>query len=138
MTKLSVTFTRAEFGDAADIVAAEIEQHQMLGPFLRVGQQFGFQRLVFLVRRAAPAGAGERADGDLAVAQPHQDFRAAADHGEAAEIEEEQERRRVDPPQRAIQRERRQRERHREALAGHHLEHVAGGDVFLARARPRP
>ena len=67
-----------------------------------------------------------------AVAQPHQDFRAAADDREAAEIEEEQERRRVDPPQRAIQREGRQREGHREALARHDLEDVAGGDVFLA------
>ena len=60
------------------------------------------------------------------------------DHREAAEIEEEQERRRIDPPQRAVQRERRQRERHREALARHDLEGVAGGDVLLRRSAPRP
>ena len=35
---------RADLGDAADVVAAEIEQHQMLGALLRVGEQ--------LVRRA--------------------------------------------------------------------------------------
>ena len=28
---------RADFGDPADVVAAEIQQHQMLGPLLRIG-----------------------------------------------------------------------------------------------------
>ena len=96
----------AELGDPAHIVAAEIEQHQVLGPLLRIGQQLPLQRLVLLGRRAPAAGAGERADGHHAVAQTHQDLRAGADDGEAAEIEEEQEGRRVDPPQRAVQRER--------------------------------
>ena len=48
-------FDGADFRDAADIVAAEIEQHQMLGALFGIGQQFGFQRLVFVRtwRRAA-------------------------------------------------------------------------------------
>ena len=104
----------------------------MLGPLLRIGQQFRLQRLVLLVRRAAPPRARERADRHRAVAQAHQHLGARSHHGEAAEIEEEQERRRVDPPQRAVQRERRQHERHREALADHDLERVARGDVVLA------
>jgi len=29
---------RADLGDAADVVASEVEQHQMLGSFLRVGE----------------------------------------------------------------------------------------------------
>ena len=59
---------RADLGDAADIVAAEIEQHQMLGALLRIGQQFVFQRLVLVRRRAARARAGDRADGhDIAA-----------------------------------------------------------------------
>ena len=75
--------------------------------------------------------AGQRADGDLAVAHAHQDLGAGAHQREAAEVEIEQERRGVGAAQRAIERERRQRERHREALRQHHLEDVAGGDVLL-------
>ncbi len=58
---------RADLGDAADIVAAEIEQHQMLGALLGIGQQFRFERLILVRRRAARPGAGDRADGDDAV-----------------------------------------------------------------------
>ena len=45
----------AELGDAADVVAAEVEQHQVLGALLRVGEQLGLERCVLLVawRRAA-------------------------------------------------------------------------------------
>ena len=64
----------ADLGDAADIVAAEIEQHQMLGALLRIGEQFLFERLVFVRRRAARARAGDRADGHGAIAQPSPEF----------------------------------------------------------------
>ncbi len=60
----------ADLGDAADIVAAEVEQHQVLGALLRIGQQLGFERLVLVRRRAARTRAGDRADGDRAVAAP--------------------------------------------------------------------
>ena len=81
----------------------------MLGPFLRVGQQVGLQRAVLLGGGAARAGAGDRADRDLAVAHPHEDLGAGADHLEAAEVEEEHEGRGVRAPQRAVEREGRQR-----------------------------
>ncbi len=71
---------RADLGDAADVVAAEVEQHQMLGLLLGVGQQLLGQPRV--LGRVAPRGAcaGDRPDGDLAVAQPHQDLGARPDH----------------------------------------------------------
>ena len=75
MKKLSVTLHVAGLGDAADIVAAEIDQHQMFGAFLGIGHQFLGQRLVFFRRLAARARAGDGPDGDHAVAQAHQDFR---------------------------------------------------------------
>ena len=53
---------RADLGDAADVVAAEIEQHQMLGALLGVGEQLGGERGVLGRRLAAPARAGDRAD----------------------------------------------------------------------------
>ncbi len=129
---------RPKLRDAADIVAAEVEQHQVLRPLLRIAEQFGLERLVLVVRRAAPPRAGQRPDRDDAVAQPDQNFGRRTDHGEAAEIEEEQERCRVDPAQRAVEREGRQRERRRKALARHDLEGVAGKNVFPAPARPPP
>ena len=45
----------ADLGDAADVVAAEVEQHQMLGALLGIGQQLVGERLVLVpaLRRAA-------------------------------------------------------------------------------------
>ncbi len=80
---------------------------------------------------AAAAGAGDGADGDGVVAQADEDLRRGAHQREAAEVEIDQERRRVDPPQRAVEREGRQGERRLEALGEHHLEDVAGADVLL-------
>ena len=45
---------RADRGDAADVVAAEIEQHQVLGALLRIGEQ------AVGVRRASSAGVAPR------------------------------------------------------------------------------
>ena len=58
---------RADLGDPADIVAAEVQQHQVLGALLGVGEQLLFQRLVLLRGGAAAARAGDRPDGDRAV-----------------------------------------------------------------------
>ena len=90
MKNWSVTLTRADLGDAADVVAAEVEQHQVLGAFLGIGEQLLLQRLVLVRGRAARAGAGDRPDGDGAVAHAHQDLGARADDREAAEVEVEQ------------------------------------------------
>ncbi len=64
-------------------------------------------------------------------AELDQDFRARSGDGEPAEVEKIEKGRRIDPPQRAVERERRQRERRLEALRQHDLENIAGGDVFL-------
>ena len=124
-------FDRADLGDAADIVAAEIEQHQMLGAFLGIGEKLSLERLILVRRRAAPARAGDRADGDGAAGRLDQNFGARSGDREAAEIEKIQIRRRIDPAQRAVKRKRRQRERRLEALRQHDLKNIAGGDVFL-------
>ena len=134
MKNWSVTLTVPIRGDAADVVAAEIEQHQMLGALLRIGEQLGLERLVLVRGGAARAGAGDRADGDGAAAHLDQDFRARSGDREVAEVEEIEIGRGIDPPQRAIERERRQLERRLEALRQHDLEDVAGGDVFLGGA----
>ena len=121
----------AHFGNPADIVAAKIEQHQMLGALLGIGQQLIGERLILFGRCPAWPCAGNRPDGDLAVANPDQNLGARSDHGEAAEIQIIEEGGGIDPAQRPIKREGGERERRLEALAQHHLKDVAGGNVVL-------
>ena len=51
---------RARLGDAADVVAAEVDQHDVLGALLLVGEQARGQRFVLLGRVAARHRAGDR------------------------------------------------------------------------------
>ena len=67
---------------------------------------------------------------------PDEDLGAGADHLEAAEVEVEHVGRGVGAPQRAVEREGRQVEGLRPALARHDLEDVAGADVAPSPARP--
>src|SRR3546814_15830743 len=61
---------RADLADPADIVAAGVEQHQVLRPFLRIAQQPGGEALALVRRVAAAAGAGGGPDRPGAVARP--------------------------------------------------------------------
>src|SRR6185503_7596507 len=76
---------RADLDDPADVVSSEVEQHQMLRALLGIGKQPFGERLVFLRSRAAANGAGNRANGDDAVAHAHENLRARSDDGEAWE-----------------------------------------------------
>ncbi len=114
----------ARAADAADVIAAQIQQHQMLGPFLGIGQQFGLQSLVLGLGRAPRAGARQRPDGDAAVLQPHQNLGAGARHLEAAEVQIEQIGRGVLAPQRAVEGEWIARPLRRQTVAEHHLEDI--------------
>ncbi len=122
---------RPDFRDAADVVTAKIEQHEMFGALLRIGQELGRERLV-LARAFSPRpGACDRSDDNLALAHPHQDFRARANDLEAAEVEKAEVGGWVDPPQRAVKRKCWQVEAACEPLRQHNLERVAGGDIVL-------
>mmetsp|Transcript_2847 Transcript_2847/g.7386 ORF Transcript_2847/g.7386 Transcript_2847/m.7386 type:complete len:553 (-) Transcript_2847:517-2175(-) len=123
-------------GDAADVVAGQVDQHQVLGAFLGIGLELGLQRLVAFGRAATRAGAGQRADRDLAAAVArmllaHQDLRAGADDLEVAEIVEVHIGAGVQRPQRPVQRDRLGLEGLGQALADDDLHQVAGGDVVL-------
>ena len=58
----------------ADIVAAEIEQHQVFGALLLVLEQFLGKRFVLSRRGTAASRAGNGSDGDLAITDPDQNF----------------------------------------------------------------
>src|SRR3984893_2495139 len=90
--------------DAPHIVAAEIEQHQMLGAFLFVRQELRRQTFVLGLRLAAPAGARDGPDGDFSAPHAHQDFRTRTDDLERSKIEVAEKRRGVDSPQRPVER----------------------------------
>ena len=89
----------ADFGDTADVVAAQVQQHQMFSQFLRIAKQVFGQGFIFSGRGTALTGTGKGAQGDAAIADTHQNLGAGADHLKIAEIQIEQIRRRVEPPQ---------------------------------------
>jgi hypothetical protein len=68
-------------GDAhpAQIVAAQIDQHQVLRAFLLVGQQLLLEQLILLLGGAAPSGTGDRVRGGPAVLHGDQRLRTGAD-----------------------------------------------------------
>ena len=84
-----IDLNRADFGYTPDIIASQIQQHQMLGALFFISQQLGANGFVFGQRRAAFAGACNRADIDLAVFHPDQHFRAGPDNGEVAHVQKE-------------------------------------------------
>ena len=103
----------------------------MLGELLGIGHQIPSQDLVLGLVGAPPPCARDRAHRHRAIAQADQDLGARAHQRVVAEVEEEQERGRIEPAQRAVERERRQAELEVEPLRGDHLEDVAGADVLL-------
>ena len=92
---------------STDVVAAEIEQHQMFGALLWVGEQRGAVLGVFDGRFSARASASYRTDGHFAAARANQYFGRRTDDGKAGQVEEVKKRRRVDPTQCAVEIDRR-------------------------------
>ena len=121
----------ADFDHTADVVAMQVDQHEMFGELLRVAEQLLFKRRVLFWCAAARPRASQRPRGDDAVFEPNQYLRRRPDDLEIAEIQEEQIGRGVEMAQRAIDVEWRQGEFHRHALRQHHLHHIAIDDVPL-------
>ena len=113
-----------------EVVAAEVDEHHVLGALLLVGEQLRGDAAVGLGVVAARARARDRARGDAAARDGQQRLRAGAGDLEVLEVEEVHVRRRVDRAQAAVDRERLDRHRRRPALGRHDLEAVAGVDVL--------
>ena len=121
----------AYFGDTTHIVAAQIQQHKMFGQFFFIAQQIRLKRAIFFGRCTAGACACNRANGDLAAFDLHQNLWACANDLIRPEIEEEHIGRRVRAPQRAIEGERWMREILRPALRGNNLKNIARSNIGL-------
>ena len=78
---------RVELADAADVIAGEIDQHDVLGTFLGIGQQLGCERVVLLGRFAARTRPGDGADLHAAFLAADVKFRRRADKGHVAELQ---------------------------------------------------
>ena len=133
MVANSGTSTRARLADPAEIVAAEVDEHDVLGPFLRVGEQLAGEARVLLRRGAAPAGAGDRVQqgapsGDLEVRLGRR-----TDDVESVKAEQIHVRAGVGGPQHPVDVQRVGVGRSLEALGDNDLEALAGPDVLLGR-----
>src|SRR2546430_11955792 len=95
---------RADFGDAPDIIAPEIEQHQVLGAFLFICKKFRRQIFIFGLGFTAPAGARDWPDGDFPALHANEDFGARTDNLKRSQIKIKEEWRRIDPRQRPVKR----------------------------------
>ena len=128
---------RAHFRNTTDIVAMQIDQHDVLGPLFGISQQLGLQCPVLL--RGCPAApcTGQRTAGHLAIRHATKDLRARTNQRAGGALQIKHERRRVDDPQRPIDVERIGRAGHPKPLTRNKLKNIARFDVFLALANRR-
>ena len=126
---------RARPAHAAQVVAAEIDEHQVLGEFLLVGQQFLLQEKVFLLGVTAPPGAGDRVRGGAPVLDGDERLGAGSHDREVQspiavrDVEQVHVRAGVGHPQHPVDIQRVRVGVHLEALGRHHLEGLTGLDV---------
>ncbi len=119
-------------GNVADVVPAQIDEHDVFGPFLGVRQQFRRQGTILGLVTASPPGARQGPDGDGPVLDPDQDFRRTADQVEIVEAQKEQKRAGIEHPEHPVDVQRSSPGLKLKPLAGHDLKDIAGLDVFLA------
>ena len=122
----------AVVADAAEIVAAEIDEHDVLGALLLVALQL-VGRAADLPRPSVPRGRVP-AIGCVTACRPSTRTSISGDEPTmraAAHADEEHVRRRIDVAQRAIHGERIDADLGREPLREHDLVDVARGDVLL-------
>ena len=124
----------AELRQAAQVVAAQIDEHVVLGELLGVGQKVGFHGGVLGGRGAARAGARQREGMQDPVFQLDEGFGARPGNLHVGAGEVEQVRARVNRAQGAVGVEQRALVPGLQAVGEHHLEDVAFADVGLGRA----
>jgi hypothetical protein len=122
---------RARDRHAPQIVAREIDEHHVLCILFRIAQQFGFQRRIASLVRAARPRTGNGAQLRLSCVAFHERFRGRSHHGDIPELAKKHVRRGIEQPQRAIGFEWRQGMAAFESRREHELVHVARRDIFL-------
>ena len=94
---------RADLADHVEVVADEVDDHEVLGAVLRLLGEVAAQRLVLLGRRTARARALDRLGLGHAVGSDRQEaLGRRAEHGHVRELEQGAERHRADPAQQRV------------------------------------
>ncbi|MCY1420240.1 hypothetical protein D9M71_358550 [compost metagenome] len=122
---------RARPAAAAEVVAQQVDDHQVFRAVLFAGQQFRGVGGVLRRRASARAGALDRAGFHLAAVQLDETLRRQAENGALRKIQVTGEGRRAGLAQRLVGQPRRAAAGGAEALGVVHLVAVAGEDVVL-------
>ena len=115
--------------DPPEVVAAEVDEHHVLGTLLGVALELLGEQGVLAIVRAARTGPGDGVGGELVALDLEEQLRRCADDLEAGGPDEEQVRARVDPPQGAVEADPVERGPRRGVDPG-------GRTTGVARARP--
>src|SRR6185437_1652553 len=121
----------AEVAYAANVIAAEIDEHDVFGALFFVGAQFLLQAQVFGFIFTALTSSGDGAVLKLVASNADQHFRRRAENGHVSHAEEVHIRRGIHAAQRTIDAERRHTGIKLKAERRHGLKDVTGHDVFL-------
>src|SRR5215472_4912979 len=124
-------FYRAVFADAAEIVAAEVHKHDVLGAFFFTGEHFALEALIFGFVLATATRTGDGTVRDVASLDFNKHFRRAADDRNVIQLKIKKIRRRIQRTQLAINFKRISLGVHGKTLAQNDLENVACADVLL-------
>ena len=125
-------FHRAVFRDAADIVAGEVDEHEVLSALLRIGHEIGGVGIILLDRCSTAAGAGDGADFHEVAGEAHMDLGRTAHEGvSTGTAQAEHVGRGIHKTQGAVEIEGVVVEFGFEALGEHDLEDIPRADVFV-------
>ena len=123
-------------GNATDIVAAQIDQHQVLCDLLLVAQEICLERFILIGGAAALTGACNGSDGDLAALKADQNLRRGTHYLKLTQVDKVKIGGRVQIAQRAIQRQGRLREGDHHALRWDDLHHVSPQNIVPNNGYP--
>lgn len=115
--------------DAVDVVAGEVDEHDVFGAVFEAGAQLGGEGGVLVGGLAALDGAGDGVRDYPAGVGFDEQFGAGADELEGAGVDVEEVGGWVEAAKRAVDVEGVEGGGAAEALGGHRLDDVAGGDV---------
>ncbi len=132
-------FHAADFGNATDVIARQVDQHHVLGSLFRIVDQFHLGRMVQLRAGAARPGAGQGPNGNFLPGLPvayhllltHQNLGRRPHHMEVAKVVVIHVRTGIERAQGPVQTERRLGVALLDALAHLHLHEVAAGNQLL-------
>lgn len=130
-------FDAAKAGDAADVVASEIDQHDVLRTFFGIGQKLFSEGTIFGFGGSAWTSSGEGSHGHFAIDDTAHDLGRTADESDLGHPQVEHEWAGVYDPQGAVDFERIAVDGELHALAQNDLKNIARADVVDALANGR-